>query len=294
MRTRSAATGRRPKRFDWMLAHPDVSLRPDQTHWAKVVHAHGRGGAPLECLRVILRMQLQQPPVLPSLKTYNRALLACACAADASTALEVVADMQAQDRPVALDRFGWNMLLEALATGGDMANAEAWFDRMRQSPIAPDLESYGYLISGYRDAKRFGEALRLFEDAIRTGVCAPTAGFDRAAKSVDFHRYAMEGKARQHEESGMQPGLALTALDWHLAQGHVDHRTQFIVGQGGGVLRDAVLKALAERGLHYTAADTNPGLLVRRFELSRTRPLPATPPPPHASAPVSFRRGDAR
>lgn len=245
-----------------MLAARDPSLAPDVRHWSMVVKAYACGGESLDCWRMVVLMQLHDAK--PTLPVYGAALAGCARNGDWETARKLVADMEAQSPSVQLDRSAWCRYIGAHTTGGNLAEAEALVERMRLSGVTPDLWTYWGLMAACLDTGRGADALRILEDAMRTGVFAPGAGYNEDRNSIDLHAEALVGSDDAPRTRGTPKEVALVVLDWHLRQGHVDSRTEIIVGKGHGRLRDIVLHGLQERGKHFMVHPGNPGILVQR------------------------------
>lgn len=262
----------------------DPDLRPDCRDWSYAITAYlrraadDRGGgrddaAPLDCLRLLLRMQVQDPPLEPTARNYGTALWSCAYTGDWKTAQEMRRLMLAQQSPVILERSGWVAFLQAHALGGNPDGARAALESMWESErdIDPDIDNYAIVITSYQRAGRLPEAMDLVDDAIMRGVFAPTAGYDPDGDALDFHRAAIAGRNQPDPgQGGLSVEATLILLEWQRERGehlmergnHLTPASTLIVGKGNGLLRNAILARLEEWGWPYRVAPDNEGRLI--------------------------------
>lgn len=219
---------------------------PDEDLFAGMIHAIADKADPTEATRVfqVARSSLPGPPNLRLMKAVYR----------------------------------------AFRNAGDPTGAENWF-RTALLPEARFLFSaWTGLIRCHDAAGRPEDAVRILRDAVEAGAVAPGAGLEGG--DLDFHvgtlaAHPLPADAPDH---GVSEWVVRALLGYHRAEGNIKPTTRYIVGKGGdGIVKAAVLEALAKQGEVLEEKDDNPGMLVPAG--TRTSPPRRAPVGP-AEAPV--------
>ncbi|TVU27463.1 hypothetical protein EJB05_30074, partial [Eragrostis curvula] len=120
--------------------------------------------------------EMRSRGIAPSTVSYTTLMKAFAAAGQPKTAHKVFNEMQSDPTRVKVDRAAWNMLIEAYCRVGQLETAKQLVEKMKDGGFQPDTATYGSLAKGIAVARKPGEALLLWNEALEIVACMEDRG----------------------------------------------------------------------------------------------------------------------
>ena len=227
---------------------------------------------------VLLNTEMPNFGIHPNILTYGFVINACkVAAARASTrqgkeqwAIQAekvfrLANKLISDPSVAVSNklVACNGLISAYAEVRNAGRALNLLNvEMPKLGISPNFVTFTAVISACEDAGMSSMSMDVLSKAVTQGIFRSTLGYEVERNVVDFHAAKIYVEP---SSGGVSSRLARVLFRYHYDQGHIESRTQFIVGhQGADKVRKVIEQCIEELGYLAEDLEDNPGRLQMR------------------------------